>query len=207
MQLKPRQGLALAICFFWSLSLLGEETQEAAIWELLEGQIQARGTFEQTLVDEQAQVVERSSGRYAILRPRFFRWSITEPDRQEIVLKAGELWHYDVDLASATVRPAKSDGMFTPLELLGGDTTMLKARFNVEQLDENSYRLTPNFPQAGFTAVDVSWHDQHIRSMRILDRSGQQIQLSLTPDETAGTLMPEDFDLVLPDDVELHNAL
>ncbi|GAB5414415.1 MAG: outer membrane lipoprotein chaperone LolA [Congregibacter sp.] len=181
--------------------------QEPDLWQALEGQTQAHGSFEQELYDEKFQLVERSKGRYSVLRPRYFRWSITDPDRQEIVLREEQLWHYDVDLASATVRPADDGGMFTPLELLGGNAKSLRDRFSVEQIDDQSFRLTPSFPQAGFASVDVTWADGEIVGMRIADRSGQQIVLSLTPDANAAPLAPGDFELELPADVELHDML
>lgn len=177
----------------------------AEVWDMLAGQQQASGQFAQELYDETGELLERSSGRYAVLRPEFFRWDIEFPDRQQILLAKGELWHYDIDLASATRRDAMQGGDFTPLELLGGDRATLEPRFAVERLAEDSYRMIPRFAGAGFAAVDLNWQNGEIVAMEIRDRSGQLIRLAMTPDEQSLELSAEDFTLDLPEGVEVYD--
>lgn len=174
------------------------------IWTLLASQSQASGTFLQELTDEEGELLERSSGRYAVLRPGFFRWEIESPDQQLIVVSGTQLWHYDIDLGAASRRDTGQSEEFTPLELLAGDSYELQGRFETEQLGPALVRLTPAFPQAGFASVDVGWENGAVVSMSVQDRSGQTIKLALTPDRDPPALSAADFEFVPPADVDVY---
>lgn len=174
------------------------------LWARLDAQSQAQGRFLQELFDEGGELLERSSGRYAVLKPGFFRWEIEYPDRQEIVVAQETLWHYDLDLATVTKRSVDADGAFTALDLLARDGTELAARFSVERLEGESYRLVPQFPQAGFAAVVLSWEDEQIVAMEVTQRGGQRLALALTPESDPRLLDPADFAFTIPDGVELQ---
>ena len=90
------------------------------LYEVPVGKEAASGQFIQELYDEEGELLERSSGRYAILRPGFFRWEIDYPDRQLLLVSGDLFWHYDIDLATATRRKTGDDQSFAPLALLGG---------------------------------------------------------------------------------------
>jgi chaperone LolA len=179
---------------------------EAQLWTLLDTQSQARGRFLQELYSEDDELLERSSGDYAVLRPDYFRWEIDYPDRQLIVISGHELWHYDIDLAAATRRDTRDNREFTPLELLAGNSEELRERFSVEPMDAGRYRLVPLFAQAGFASVDMTWENGEIVAMAVRDRSGQLISLTLTPEPDAPALSPEDFHFVPPDGVDVYDS-
>lgn len=178
-----------------------------ALWSLLATQTQAQGRFEQKIYAADGELMEESSGRYAVLKPNFFRWEIEYPDRQQIVVAGDVLWHYDLDLETATKRAHGEEGAFTPLELLAGDATTLRERFEVEGLDSGTYRLVPLFPQAGFASVDIQWAGTEIVAMTIRDRSAQLIRLALAPDASGAPLTPGDFSFTPPAGVEVYDAL
>ncbi len=177
-----------------------------ALWSRLEAQEQASGEFSQEIFSEEGELIERSSGRYAVLKPGYFRWDINYPDRQLLLVSGSDLWHYDIDLATATRRDAGAQGEFTPLELLTGDRADLAERFSVEQLEAGRFRLLPRFARAGFAAVELGWSGDLLSRMQIRDRSGQLISISLVADEDPPRLSDADFQLQLPDDVEVFDA-
>ena len=185
--------------------------ESTALWARLAGLDQAQGRFEQALYSERGELLERSSGRYALLKPGFLRWEIERPDRQRLVVAAGQIWHYDIDLATATRRALRRGESFSALDLLTADTASLRQRFQVEVLGDNSgensgdqrYRLLPLFPGAEFAALELTWRDGRLRAMSIRDRSAQRIQLALTPDPAAAPLQARDFAFEPPPGVEV----
>ena len=185
--------------------------EKAALWARLAGLDQAQGRFEQALYSERGELLERSSGRYALLKPGFLRWEIERPDRQRLVVAAGQIWHYDIDLATATRRALRRGESFSALDLLTADTASLRQRFQVEVLGDNSaensgdqrYRLLPLFPGAEFAVLELTWRDGRLRAMSIRDRSAQRIQLALTPDPAAAPLQAQDFAFEPPPGVEV----
>ena len=185
--------------------------ESTALWARLADLNQAQGRFEQTLYSERGELLERSSGRYALLKPGFLRWEIERPDRQRLVVAAGQIWHYDIDLATATRRALRRGESFSALDLLTADTASLRQRFQVEVLGDNSgensggqrYRLLPLFPGAEFAVLELTWRDGRLRAMSIRDRSAQRIQLALTPDPAAAPLQAQDFAFEPPPGVEV----
>ena len=185
--------------------------EKVALWARLADLNQAQGRFEQALYSERGDLLERSSGRYALLKPGFLRWEIERPDRQRLVVAAGQIWHYDIDLATATRRALRRGESFSALDLLTADTASLRQRFQVEVLGDNSgensgdqrYRLLPLFPGAEFAVLELTWRDGRLRAMSIRDRSAQRIQLALTPDPAAAPLQAQDFAFEPPPGVEV----
>ena len=192
----------IALLLACGQTLAQNEVEE--VWSVLAAQSQASGTFVQELFDEKEQRLERSSGRYAVLRPGFFRWEIDSPDRQMIVVSGTRLWHYDIDLAAATRRDTSRNNEFTPLELLAGETADLRDRFEVQALGPLQVRLIPRFAQAGFASVDIAWEAGEVVSMDVQDRSGQMIRLALTPDPNPVALTAEYFHFVPPAGVDVY---
>lgn len=174
------------------------------VWALLASQSQASGSFVQELSDEDGELLERTRGRYAVLRPGFFRWEIQSPDEQLIVVSGTDLWHYDRDLAAATRRDTSQTNEFTPLELLAGDSGELREKFSTEPLGPAKARLMPTFPQAGFASVDITWVGEEVVAMVVVDRSGQTIDLALTPDAAPALLSPADFEFTPPPGVDVY---
>ena len=183
----------------------------AALWTRLAALKQAQGRFEQVLYSERGELLERSSGRYALLKPGFLRWEIERPDRQRLIVAEGQIWHYDIDLATATRRSLRRGETFSALDLLTADAASLRPRFQVEGPGDNSaensgdkrYRLRPLFPGAEFVALELVWRDGRLRAMSIRDRSARRIHLTLTPDPAAPTLQPGDFAFEPPPEVEV----
>lgn len=202
MSLRRFNCFSTALAWFFIASAAFGDADE--VWTLLASQSQASGAFLQELSDEEGVLLERSSGRYAVLRPGFFRWEIESPDQQLIVVSGPQLWHYDIDLGAASRRDTSQSNEFTPLELLAGDSYDLQGRFETEQLAPSLVRLIPTFPQAGFASVDVGWDKGAVVSMSVQDRSGQTIKLTLNPDKNPAVLTAADFEFVPPADVDVY---
>jgi len=193
--------LALPAAALWAAT---DAQDGAGLWQRLAAQDQAQGRFRQELYDEGGALMERSGGRYAVMKPGYFRWEIMQPDRQEIVVADGVLWHYDVDLATVSRREVDEDGAFTALDLLARDTPELAARFHVERLAEGRFRLLPRFGGAAFSAVDVTWDGNALVEMLVSQRGGQRLALSLEPDLDAPPLTRADFDFEVPEGLDLQ---
>ncbi|MEM7691633.1 MAG: outer membrane lipoprotein chaperone LolA [Pseudomonadota bacterium] len=177
-----------------------------ALWQVLAKHERALGRFDQRLFDESGTLVEQSSGTYRAMQPRFFRWEINEPDQQAIIVNEETLWHFDIDLATATRRPVTASNDLSALELLTGDTAALRQQFSVSPLDKNRYRLHPLYAQAGFVSLELTLQDDKIVRIEIFDRSSQQIVIALSPSDDPSTVSRSDFDFDPPEGVEVFDA-
>ena len=129
-----------------------------------------QGDFSQRQYGDGDTVLSESSGRFSLLRPFFFSWEIRSPDRQLIVANAEYLWHYDIDLQTATRRPVVGNVEASPLQILGGDESALRNQYTVTRDADDTFTLTPNGDGHSFRRLTVTFTDDGISRMDILDK-------------------------------------
>lgn len=165
-----------------------------------------RGDFEQSVIDADGAVVDRSRGSLEIDRPGRFRWMTLEPYEQWLLADGLNVWSYDVDLAQVTVKPQSEALANTPALLLGGGRDALDT-FAVEApiagSGFTSVRLVPDDRQSGFRSVDLVFAGDTLARMVFLDNLEQQTIVSFSGVETNVALPPGRFVFVVPDDADL----
>ncbi len=102
-----------------------------------------QGSFSQQQYGQDNLLLAESSGKFRLLRPGYFAWEILSPDEQLIIAGPEFIWHYDRDLETVTRRPVTSNAEMTPLQILGGDESALREKFQVVRKAEGTFLLTP----------------------------------------------------------------
>ena len=141
-----------------------------------------QGRFEQSLVDADGEVLERTSGTLQIQRPGQFRWTYLEPYEQQLVADGLNIWSYDVDLAQVTVKPQQQALANTPALLLGGSEDALE-QFN----NDGSYveagttwvKLSPKNTDSGFLKVELGFKRDRLYRMVFFDNLQQTTLVAL----------------------------
>ena len=163
-----------------------------------------QGQFKQRQYDESESVLAESSGTFKLLRPFFFSWEISSPDRQLIVANAEYLWHYDIDLQTATRRPVVGNVEASPLQILGGDESVLRQQYSVTEDDKDTFTLTPIAGDHGFRRLTVSFVADSMSGMDIVDSLGQHVVVDFDEVDTQTPLTSDDFEFTPPSgDVDL----
>lgn len=165
-----------------------------------------QGRFEQSLLDPDGEVMERTSGTLQIQRPGQFRWSYKEPYEQELVADGLNIWSYDVDLAQVTVKPQKDALANTPALLLGGSADAMQ-QFN----NEGSYveagttwvRLSPKNTDSGFLRVELGFRDERLYRMVFFDSLQQTTLVALHDVAINVPFEPGEFQFRIPPDVDV----
>lgn len=171
----------------------------------LEGLETLRGEFTQQQYPEGSDRPITTTGRFRLLRPGYFAWEIESPDSQLILATPQYLWHHDRDLETVTRRPVEGSGSMSPLQVLGGDESALRASYRVEALDEaGDFRLTPIEPEAGFRAMVIHFDGEAIEGMSITDNLGQRVEVAFSGVQRNSGLTPGDFGFTPPPDADLH---
>lgn len=177
--------------------LAGLESQLAGVDSL-------RGRFAQTLVSGSGEILEQSSGSFSLLRPGYLSWHILEPEEQLLLAANETLWHYDVELETATRRRIPVGHPTSPLTILGGDTATLSNWYEVEQLSEGRWRLRPRFDDAEFSAVELGFVDGLPVEMKIIDNLGRTTLIALQSLEPGSELSPSDFLFEPPPGIDIY---
>ncbi len=163
-----------------------------------------QGEFSQRQYDESNAVLAESSGAFKLLRPSFFSWEIRSPDKQLIVANMEYLWHYDIDLQTATRHPVVGNMEASPLQILGGDESVLRDQYSVIQDTENTFTLTPIGTGHSIRRLTVTFTDDTISQMDIVDRLGQRIVVDFVRVDVETLLSSNDFEFTPPPgDVDL----
>lgn len=162
------------------------------------------GDFEQRLLDEDGETLERYAGRFWMQRPGRFLWRYDTPYEQQLGSDGDTLWHYDVDLRQVTKRDAKTSLSGTPAELLGGDLSQLDSYQLTRLEDEDGLQwlqLLPNSDSSDFAQIRIGLAQGQPTKVVLSDRLGQTTAMTLhdlkrNPD-TDATL----FELRVPEGV------
>ena len=179
---------------------------EVLVNDFVQNVITLQGRFEQSLIDADGEVVERSSGILEIERPGRFRWAYSEPYEQWIVADGLNIWSYDVDLAQVTVKPQADALANTPALLLGGSAEALEQfRFDQSMIEAGTtwVRMIPVDTSSGFERMELGFFDGQLTRMVFYDNLDQTTLVALYDVKTNEPIEAEQFSFTVPDDADL----
>jgi outer membrane lipoprotein carrier protein len=165
-----------------------------------------QGRFEQSLMDADGEVLERTSGTLEINRPGQFRWSYSTPYEQLLIADGLNIWSYDVDLAQVTVKPQQAALANTPALLLGGSKDALQ-QFNNEgsfvEAGTTWVQLSPKNTDSGFLRVELGFKDDQLSRMVFRDNLEQTTLVALYDVAINVPFESDHFNFQVPDDVDV----
>jgi outer membrane lipoprotein carrier protein len=163
------------------------------------------GDFRQTLIDDQGEVLQESTGVFFLERPGYFHWETIAPFPQLLVSNLTNIWLYDPDLEQVTVRPYDESVSQTPALLLSGDVSKMSASYDVVQTADHQFSLTPKNQQELFTQLMVEFAESQLVSMSLQDSLGQTTTFTFLngaynqaiPSELFQFIPPEGTDVIV----------
>ncbi len=179
---------------------------ERLVDEFVNKVITLQGRFEQSLIDAEGEVVERSSGTLEIERPGKFRWSYDEPYEQWLVADGLNIWSYDVDLLQVTVKPQADALANTPALLLGGgDDAVSQFRFDGSTVEQGTtwVRMLPLDTSSGFERMELGFVNDQLTRMVFFDNLEQTTLVALYDVTTNEPIDAERFVFRVPEDADL----
>ncbi len=159
---------------------------------------QLQGQFSQRQYGEGDAVMAESSGVFKLLRPAYFSWEIRSPDNQLIVANEQFLWHYDIDLQTATRRPVAGNVEASPLQILAGDESALRNQYAVTQEGADVFTLVPSGEAHSFRRLTVSFAGDSLGGMDIVDKLGQRVVVDFSGVDATTPLSRTDFEFTPP---------
>ena len=162
--------------------------------------------FEQSVIDAEGAIIDRTSGTLEIERPTRFRWSYSEPYEQWLVADGLNIWSYDLDLEQVTVKPQAEALANTPALLLGGSEDAL-AQFDFGGTTEEEIttwvRLEPKNKESGFNRVELGFVEDQLSRMVFYDNLEQRTLVALYDTKINEPIDANRFEFVVPEDVDL----
>ena len=183
-----------------------DDLGEQLVNDFLTDVITLESRFEQSLIDAEGTIIERTSGTLEIARPTRFRWSYSEPYEQWLVADGTNIWSYDLDLEQVTVKPQSEALANTPALLLGGSENALEqfdfAGTTVEEIT-TWVRLEPKDKNSGFNRVELGFIDNELRRMVFFDKLEQTTLVALHDVKVNEPIDDARFEFQVPDEVDL----
>jgi outer membrane lipoprotein carrier protein len=197
------RSLALLLALWLSPAAVAESPL-LTLQGLLANMESLSGNFTQQVFSSDSDLLETSSGAFALLRPGYFMWHIKMPDEQLLMAGFDGLWHYDVELETATRRPMPADDSASPLAVLGGDSSVLGEHYVVEQIAPSEFRLLPIAQRNDFTVLELRFEDGLPVAMQVQDPLQRSTTILFTQLQRNPSLFPSDFEFDPPTGVDIY---
>lgn len=198
------------ISLFLALAVVGvAKAAEADITELrklLDATKSLQGDFVQSLYDENHELQDENSGKFMMMRPRKFYWETLEPMPQLLVSNDKEIWLYDPDLETASVRPFSDDLQQTPALILSENVDELGKQFSVnskQEADLKAFTLTPKVSDGIFQQLILVFEKGVLKEFSLLANDGQSTRSVLSNVKANAALPEEKFYFQVPSGVEV----
>ena len=162
--------------------------------------------FEQSLIDPDGRMLEKTSGTLEIQRPGRFRWMYVEPYEQWLVADGANIWSYDVDLEQVTVKAQAAALANTPALLLGGSGEAMDQFEHGGTFEDAGFtwvRLLPIDTESGFRRVELGFDDGQLSRMVFLDNLEQTTVVVLKNVVVNEAIDTSHFEFVVPDGVDV----
>jgi outer membrane lipoprotein carrier protein len=162
--------------------------------------------FEQSLIDPDGRMLEKTSGTLEIQRPGRFRWVYEQPYEQWLVADGANIWSYDVDLEQVTVKPQAEALANTPALLLGGSGEAMDQFERDGSFTENGFtwvRLVPVDTDSGFRRLELGFEDGRLSRMVFFDNLEQTTVVVLKNVVVNEPIDAARFRFAVPDDVDV----
>lgn len=163
-----------------------------------------KADFTQTVVGERGRLIQKTSGRFFLKRPRQFRWQTEKPFKQLLMSNNNdELWTYEEELAQATVRPFKESIVGTPLEFIIEPEKTLKDSVQVSKVDELgltrfNITMTGKKVAESIDAVEITFNKKHPDNMLIRDKLGRKTVIQFSRALSNPVLLDNLFEYSFP---------
>ena len=162
--------------------------------------------FEQSLIDPDGRMLEKTSGTLEIQRPGRFRWVYEKPYEQWLVADGANIWSYDVDLEQVTVKPQAEALANTPALLLGGSGKAMDQFRHDGSFTENGLtwvRLLPVDTESGFRQMELGFENGRLSRMVFFDNLEQTTVVVLKNVIVNEPIDASRFRFDVPDDVDV----
>jgi outer membrane lipoprotein carrier protein len=180
-----------------------------ALDQFLENLQSLRASFSQVVVDAKGHELESGQGTLLVRRPGRFRWEYTPAGAgpQLLVADGTNLWFYDRDLQQATVKPAAAALTTTPVILLSGSASEMRAAFTITDQgtrDELAWvQVVPRSAAAEFSSAELGFRGNQLLRLVIHDRLNQTDTLNFTRSARGARIEDSELHFTPPAGVDL----
>ncbi|MGR0277755.1 outer membrane lipoprotein chaperone LolA [Marinomonas dokdonensis] len=187
----------------WTSVTYAATSASTALESVLEKNRNIEGEFRQVTYDEAGKQLQASEGIFLLAKPNQFVWDTVSPYPQRILSDGESITVWDVDLEQATKKPLAGAIGNSPAALLGQPAAQVLPHYQISQLGDEKFRLAPKESDTLFQNLTLSFRDEVISAMGIVDSLGQMTVIEFKNVEPHDGVAKENFSLDLPANVDV----
>lgn len=160
--------------------------------------------FNQQVFDAKGSLIQEASGSVAVSQPNQFRWLTNEPDESLIVSDGQSVWVYNPFVEQVSILSLDKTVKQSPLWLIANQTDAAWSQFTVTNNGE-TYSIKPNDKQSLTRQIDMSFSDNTLVKLQLMDSQGQSSVFELTSFNAAPSLASDSFTFVPPEGIDIDD--
>jgi outer membrane lipoprotein carrier protein len=179
-----------------SFTLSAADSASAKLNTFVKNVVTYKANFQQTVLDQQGNVMEKAQGEFVLERPGKFRWDYQEPFPQHIVADGQRIWFYDVDLEQVTVKAQQEALTDTPATLLSGNSLPTDKYIVTDVPSEDGMswvELVPRNVDSSFQTIALAFDQYGLRTMIMKDSFDQRTRLVFSQAQENPVLAEDTF--------------
>jgi outer membrane lipoprotein carrier protein len=165
--------------------------------------------FEQSLFNEDGDVLESAAGVVNLMRPGKFHWLYTQPYSQYLISDGKDLWIYDEDLEQVTVSSISSTIEKSPASVLAGDTD-LNDNYIITELGNMDgadwVELASADPESQYNSIRIGFNAEELSGMILFDNLGQTTRILFKNGKRNAPIDTALFDFNPPEGVDVIDS-
>lgn len=162
--------------------------------------------FEQEVIDNAGNVLQRGGGDLAVKRPNLVHWNTTSPDESLIVSDGKSIFLFDPFIEQVTAY--KLDGAIanTPILLITTNNKSLWEQYSVSRTSKNNYVIHANDVNSRIKTLEINFNDKsELSGFTFLDVTGQLSKVLLKNVNLSPNLAPSLFTFIIPEGAHLDD--
>ncbi|WP_076418766.1 outer membrane lipoprotein chaperone LolA [Colwellia sp. UCD-KL20] len=162
--------------------------------------------FEQEVIDNAGNVLQRGGGDLAVKRPNLVHWNTTSPDESLIVSDGKSIFLFDPFIEQVTAY--KLDGAIanTPILLITTNNKSLWDQYSVSRTSKNNYVIHANDVNSRIKTLEINFNDKsELSGFTFLDVTGQLSKVLLKNVNLSPNLAPSLFTFTIPEGAHLDD--
>ena len=156
---------------------------------------------------------QKTTGTMMLERPGKFRWEITQPNKQLIIVNKNKTFLYDADLEQVVKRKVDYNNPSNPAMLLSSPVQSITLSFEISKLKKSGQDLwfelkpkTRKNQEAGYQWIKIQFINGRLNAMIIADNLDQKSQINFNNIVINIQISPKKFVFTPPPNTDVFDA-
>ena len=218
--MKKTVHTLLSLCFivlmlsFSTGSFANDNKAVAHLQKALSKLSQMQATFYQRVIGSELSIIDEGAGKFYLSRPGKFRWDYFADDGKtlvdQIVSDGVDIYFYNTDLETVTVRSLQQAVLQVPSLVLVSDSVDIKKIFQVTELPENLglnwFLLKPVSADASYDELRLGFSNGKLIAFSIVDGLGRTTQLQFDAIKNGTAIASSVFKFAIPEGADVSRG-